>query len=344
MEQVNGIYSPMADFAGGEAFQLEVNRDGINKIYIRFRSNDVRNTWVISLSPNSDAGGVHLYKRECEKEQITPPLFGWQPCAAGDGVSERHATQLVQGVPKLKYHYGPLQEINWDCQPPLSGLNARGRTPRQQGISSSLIVCVIGAHNIPETRAHEFHVVCQVPGKSEIVESTPVPARRDPEFKLKAPVRSWKHGDHLEFTLYAERNIPIGQAELDYEHFRESGFVGEVPVTLLGTDSQEVTMGVCITMPGQSTPGFDVAVRKEHGSKIGIEIAPDLQSNALAVTKILEGGLISQWNGDNPEQQVGIRDKIVDIDGVAGSCRALLMQFARNEPRTMRMRILRSGT
>jgi hypothetical protein len=206
------------------------------------------------------------------------------------------------------------------------------------------MVCVMGVHNIPETRAHEFHVACQVPGKSEVVESTPVPAGPDAEFKLKTPLQSWQHPDHLKFTMYAERNIRIGAAELEYEYFQEAGFVGDIPVKLFGSDSEDVTMSVCITMPGQSTPGIDVDIRKEHGSTYGIEIVPDTRSNALAITKILEGGLFSQWNSDNPEKQVGIRDKIVDIDGVAGSCRALLTQFASNEPRTMRMRILRAGT
>jgi len=348
ISEVNGIYLPTADFAGGEAFQQEVNQNDISKIYIRRRSNGDRETWVISLSPHSDMVGDHLYKRECESdEQITPPLFGWQPCTTRDGVPGRRATQLVQGVPKLKYHYGPLQDINWDCQPPSRGQldrpNARGTRSGQQGISSSLVVCVISATNIPETRAREFHVACQVPGKYEVIESVPVRATTDPDFKLKTPLQSWKHPDHLKFTVYADRNIKIGEAQLDYEYFHEMGFVGDVPVTLFGSDSQEVTLNVCVTMPGQMTPGLDVQIKKERGSKIGIEIAPDSQSNALAITKILEGGLIALWNYDNPDQQVFPRDKITEIDGESGSCRAMLAKFAMDEPRVIRMRIQRAG-
>jgi len=344
MPQVNGIYFPMADFAGGEAFQLEVNQSGINRIYIRRRSNDVRESWIITMSPYSDAGVDHLYKRECEsEEQITPPLFGWMPCTTRDGVLGGRATQLVQGVPKLKYHYGPLRDINWDCQPPSPGQLDR-MSPRQNGISSSLVVCVISVNNIPETRAREFHVACQVPGKSEIIESVSVRASRDPEFKLKTPMHSWKHPDHLQFTLYAERNVKIGVAALDYEYFHESGFVGDVPVTLFGSDSQEVTLSVCVTMPGQLTPGIDVDIRKVHGSKIGIEIAPDSQNNALAIFKILEGGLIAKWNYENPDHQVYVRDKITEIDGERGSCMALLTKFARDEPGRISMRIQRAGT
>jgi hypothetical protein len=347
---VNGIYYPMPDFAGGEAFFLEVNHGGINKIYIRRRSDDVRDTWVITLSPNSDINGDHLYKRVCERalwfgedEQLTPPLFGWTPCTTSDGVAGRLATQLVQGVPKLKYHYGPMQDINWDCQPTGPGQLDR-ITPGQTGVSSSLVVCVLGCSSIPETRAHEFHVTCQVPGKNEIVESVPVPASQNPEFMLKTPLQSWHRPDHLQFTLYAERNIKIGVAALDYEYFHESGFVGDVPVTLFGSDSQEVSMSVCVTMPGQRTPGIDVEIRKQHGSKIGIEIAPDSQMNALIITKILEGGLIAKWNYDNPEQQVGIRDKITEIDGESGSTRALLKRFTSDRPRTIQLRVLRAGT
>ncbi|CAK0856049.1 unnamed protein product [Prorocentrum cordatum] len=268
LPQVNGVYLPTADFAGGEAFQLEVNKDSIKKIYIRCRSDNVRDAWVISMSSNSDVSGGNLYKRECEsEEQITPPLFGWKPCAASDGLPGSLATQVVQGVPKLKYHYGPLEEINWDCQPPSPAQlhkpkATRGMPPRQEGISSSLTVCVIGANNIPSTRAREFHVACQVPGKNQTIESVAVPASQDPEFRLKTPFQSWRRPDDLQFTLYAERDIKIGVASLDYEYFSESGFVGEIPVTLFGNDSQEVTMSVCVALPGQVTPGVDVDIRK----------------------------------------------------------------------------------
>jgi len=352
MSQVNGVYLPMVDFAGGEAFELEVNQRGINKIYIRRRSEDARTSWVITLSPHTDVMGDHLYKRESEtaynEDQCTPPLFGWTACTADDGAPGRRANQLAQGVPKLKYHYGPLQDINWDCQPFPPGYldrpNARGTRPGQQGFSSSLVVCVIGAKSIPETRAREFHVACQVPGKHEIIESVPVGASQDPVFKFKIPLQSWKQPDHLQFTLYADRNIKIGAAELDYSYFQDSGFVGEIPVSLFGSDDQEVSLSVCVTMPGQATPGIDVQIRKDHGSKMGIEVAPDSQSNCLVITKILEGGLFAQWNYENPDQQIGIRDKIVEIEGEAGSVRALLVKFARDEPRVMRMRIQRAGT
>jgi len=346
LPEANGVYLPMQDFAGAEAFQLQVNKGGFNKIYIRRRADEVH-TWVISTSPYSDASGDHLYKRECDsRDQITPPLFCWTPCTTSDGVPGGRATKLLQGSPKLKYHYGPLSDINWDCEPPQPGQSdeSRGRPPRPTGVSSSLVVCVIGANNIPSTRAREFHVACQVPGKNQTIESVAVPAGQDPEFRLKTPFQSWRRPDDLQFTLYAERDIKIGVASLDYEYFSESGFVGEIPVTLFGSDSQEVTMSVCVALPGQVTPGVDVEIRKDHGSKIGIEIAPDTQSSALTVTKILEGGLISQWNYDNPDQQVRTRDKITEIDGIRGSCLTLLAKFADDEPRTIRMRTQRAGT
>lgn len=348
--EVNGVYVPCEDVFGGEAFQLQVNANGMTKIYIRRRSNGMRYCWVISTSLTMEVCSGHLYTRECnDEEHITPPLFGWTPCTTRDGVPGHRAAQLGQGVPKLKYHYGPLEDINWDCLPPsreqLDRLtNARGARSGQQGVSSSLVVCVIGANNIPETRAREFHVACQVPGKNEIIESVPVRACPNPEFKLKSPLQSWEHPDPLRITLYADRNIKIGAAELDYEYFQEVGFCGQVPVTLFGSESQEGTMTVCVTMPGQATPGFDIQIRKEHGSKIGIEIAPDSLTNSLSVIQILEGGLIAQWNYDNPDFRVLTRDKITEIDGESGSCRAMLAKFALDVPRTIHMRIQRAGT
>jgi len=346
LPEANGVYLPMQDFAGAEAFQLQVNKGGFNKIYIRRRADEVH-TWVISTSPYSDASGDHLYKRECDsRDQITPPLFCWTPCTTSDGVPGGRATKLLQGSPKLKYHYGPLSDINWDCEPPQPGQSdeSHGRPPRPTGVSSSLVVCAIGANNLPLTRARQFHVACQVPGKHEIIESVPVPACQDPEFKLKTPLQSWKRPDSLQFTLFAERNIKIGAAELQYEYFAESGFVGELPVTLFGSDSQEVTLDVCVTMPGQPTPGIDVEIQMTGNSKIGIEIAPDTMNNCLVVNSILEAGLIAQWNYDNPDQTIRIRDKIVEIDGASGSCRAMLMKLTREEPRSITMRVQRAGT
>jgi hypothetical protein len=350
---VNGVYVPMEDFAGGEAFQQEVNKNGVSNIYIRRRSEDSRHSWVITKSPLAD--GDHLYKRDCGsergiEEQITPPLFGWMPCTQVTTSPRASPTspRIVQGMPKLKYHFGPLKEINWDCQPPAPGkldrLSARGMRPGQQGVSSSLVVSVIGANSIPQTRAREFHVACQALGKNEMIESVLVRAEQDPKFRLKTPLYSWKPPDDVQFTLYADRHIKIGEAVLEYQYFHEEGFVGDVPVTLLGSDDQDVSISVCVTVPGQLTPSIDVGIRKVHGSKIGIEVAPDSQSNALAITKILAGGLIDQWNYDNPDQLVGIRDKIIQIDGERGSCMAMLAKFARDEPRVIEMRIQKDGT
>jgi len=292
--------------------------------------------WVITLSPDRDTSGEHLYKRsEVKQDQVFPPLFGWEPCTAVEGVPGSRAAKLSQGQPKLEYHYGPVETGPGAMSP-------WEEWDQQDDTSSSLVVCIIGANNIPDSHASKFHCTVQVPDKNEVIESSQVQNSTDPVWKFKSPMQSWNHPDSLQFTVFANSNIKIGTARLDYAAFRERGFVGKVPLKLFGSDDPNATVNVCVTMPGQLTPGIHVELKTGRGAKIGIEVA--IESNtSLSIVQIAKGGLVDLWNGDYPEQRVNRRDIITEIDGTRGTCYDLLSKLAvKSEPRTIQMKVQRN--
>jgi len=292
--------------------------------------------WVITLSPDRDTSGEHLYKRsEVKTNQVFPPLFGWEPCTTAEGVPGNRAAKLSQGQPKLEYHHGPV-ETGPGAMSPWEEWDQQGDT------SSSLVVCVISANNIPDSHASKFHCSVQVPDKNEMIESSQVQNSTDPVWKFKSPLLSWNPPDCLQFTVFANSNIKIGEARLDYAAFREKGFVGKVPMKLFGSDDPNATVNVCVTMPGQLTPGVDVELKTGRGAKIGIEVAMEANTS-LSIVQIAKGGLVDLWNGAHPEQRVNLRDIITEIDGTRGTCYDLLSKLAvKAEPRTIRMKVQRN--
>jgi hypothetical protein len=338
LADVNGSYILAREFAGAEMLEKESTEGGIGNIYIRRRAEGMNDEWVITLSPGADDSSKHLYKRsEVKKEQVFPPLFGWVPCTTADGVPGRRVAQLIQGLPKLEYTNAPMENAG----------RARGAMSpweewdQQQDTSSSLEVVVVGANNIPESRASEFHCTVQASGKGEIIESPAVPNSTDPVWRFKSSLKSWRHPDSLEFTLYANRTIKIGEATLHYADFHPRGFIGKLPLSLLGSDDLNATVNICVTMPGPLGPGIDVRLEKGRGEKIGIEVAIE-SSSSLSITRIAQGGLIARWNDDNPDKRINLRDIITEIDGTSGTPYDLLSKLAVSvEPKKIQMKVQR---
>ncbi|CAK0813388.1 unnamed protein product [Prorocentrum cordatum] len=337
LEDVNGVYTLAREFAGAEMFEKDGGGSPLGKVYIRRQAEGMPGDWVITLSADADSvRSEHLYRRtEVRKEQVFPPLLGWKPCTAADGVLERHVDQLSKGLPKLEYH-NVMAERGRGLMSPLEEWD-------QQDTSSSLEVCVVGASNIPDSYASKLHCTFQVPGKDEIMESGAVANSTDPVWRFKAPLKSWRHPDPLQFTVFANSNIKIGETTLDYTAFRETGFVGKLPLSLFGSDDPNATVNVCVTRPGQLIPGVDVVLKKELDAKIGIEVAIESKTS-LSIVKIAEGGLIDRWNGDHPEQRIHLRDIITEIDGTRGTCYDLLSRLAvQDEPRTIQIKVQRAS-
>jgi hypothetical protein len=339
LADVNGIYVLAGEFAGAEMLEKESEESGIGKIYIRRRAEGMNDEWVITLSPGADVGSKHLYRRsDVKKEQVFPPLFGWIPCTTVEGVPGHRVAQLIQGLPKLEYTHSPMESTEKAC----GAMSPWEEWDQQQDTSSSLEVSVIGANNIPESHASEFHCTVRASGKDEIIESPPVTNSTDPVWKFKSSLKSWKHPDNLHFTVYANRKVKIGEATLRYADFHPKGFIGKLPLSLLGSDGPDATVNICVTMPGQLAPGIDVKLEKGHGEKIGIEVAIE-SSSSLSITRIAQEGLIASWNVDHPDKRINLRDVITEIDGTSGTPYDLLSKLAVSlEPKSIQMKVHRN--
>lgn len=339
LKEVNGTYVLAREFGGAEMFEKDGKVSSIGKIYIRRRAEGINTEWVITLSPDADLGSKHLYKRsEVKKEQTFPPLLGWIPCTTDEGVPRPRVAQLTKGLPKLEYKYGPIE----NAEKPCGAMSPWEEWDQEQDTSSSLVVCVIGANNIPESRSSEFHVTVQAAGKDEIIESPSVTNSTDPVWKFKSSLKSWKRPDNLHFTVYANRDIKIAEATLYYVDFQANGFIGKIPLSLVGSDDPDATVNIYVTMPGQVAPDIEVKLEKGRGEKIGIEVAIESISS-LSITQIAQGGLIAKWNDDHPDQRINLRDVITEIDGTRGTPYDLLSKLAvPNEPKSIQMKLQRN--
>jgi len=159
---------------------------------------------------------------------------------------------------------------------------------------------------------------------------------------------SWEQGDSLHFTMYdlnGESETAIGEVTLNYEFFRDEGFVGEVPLNLLrGRSYLDTKLDICVILPGQTPPGIEVELyRGAGGGHLGIEICPESSKDALSIRTIKPGGLIDKWNRENLEQRIKIRDRVIEINGKRGTYQDLIMSLAaEKDSRTIRMSIQRN--
>lgn len=349
---VNGIYHQIADFDNAEMFKKDAGAVGFftqkpEDIYIRRQGVATPNVWVITLSPHPSYGtGHHLYKREkVKKTDTTPPLMGWVACTAADGVSEGRAAELANGLPELEYHNAPpgstVGNLEWSS-------SKRGETFSRGDPTSSLVVSIIGATNLPETDTpvYDTHCACMVPGKADaLIESLAISGSKNPEWMFTSTLERWKPNDDLRFTVYKdgsnkEDDMAIGEITLEYDRFRHKGFVGEVPLKLVDSDNPDAKLNICITMPGQATPCIEIEIEEGQDAKMGIDIAPEWDMGSLSVRKIREGGLVDKWNQDHPAQRVMLRDRIVEIDGKSGTCYDLLSKFTGRTERTRTIKML----
>jgi hypothetical protein len=351
LNEVNGIYHRIADFDNAEMFKKDAGTTGLfthrsDAVYIRRQGAATPNVWVITLSPGPSSGSNDLYKREkVRKTDVTPPLMGWVACTAADGVSAGRAAELANGLPELEYHNAPpdstVGKLGWHS-------SKRGGTSSRGDPTSSLVVSIIGATNLPDsdTPVYHAHCACVVPGNAEaLIESLAASGSKNLEWMFTSPLESWKPNDDLHFTVYRDGShknddIAIGEVTLEYERFRHKGFVGEVPLKLVDSDDLDAKLNICITMPGQAAPCIEVEIKEHPDAKMGIDIAPEWNMGSLSIRKIGEGGLIDKWNQDHPAQRVMLRDRIVEIDGKSGTCYDLLSKFTGRTERTRTIKML----
>jgi len=57
-----------------------------------------------------------------------------------------------------------------------------------------------------------------------------------------------------------------------------------------------------------------LTITKKKGTKIGISLSP--AGSSFLITKILESGMIPDWNMEHPEQEVRKYDRVMDVNGV----------------------------
>lgn len=83
---------------------------------------------------------------------------------------------------------------------------------------------------------------------------------------------------------------------------------------------------------------FVITLDKTDGERIDIRTSITDDGNAVIVTDIHEGGLLSLWNAANPTKEVCVGDRVIEVNGVKNSGIMIEKEFQAN--RLSRLKIL----
>jgi len=275
--------------------------------------------------------------------------MGW--VAWTDGVPKDRADELAKGFPELEYYNFPPGSTEGKELGPIE----RGGSSPRSAPSMNLTVCIIGATNLPDAVhvAYDTYCVCEVRGKTDVIETPPAQGSNNPEWMFTSPLESWEPNDDLHFAVYIDSGVAIGEATLGHDRLRGKGFVGEIPLMLLDSsdnndpdaklsdsNNPDAKLNICITMPGQAAPDIEVELLEEPNATMGIDIAPEWSQGSFSIRKIREGGLVHKWNQAHPDRRVMLRDRVVGVNGKSGSCHDLLSSLTGRPQRTRTTKLL----
>lgn len=339
MDQVNGVYSPARKYLGGEVFFKESK---MGPIFIRrqvFNDDPYdKRHWRITLSAEHDKD--HLYKHmEAAEHHSSPPVLGWEVIGSGEGRYDQVSDGNLGDPPhKLEYYCGPLDKMIFASErekATIEELQVDTTRKADSVKANKLTVVIVSARDLRDadwmTGGSDPYCVCEIRDKPDtMVKTQVINGTSNPVWQFVADIPDYEEGDELYFKVfdqdYGKDDDFLGHCLLDHEHLHPHGFIGEVLLEEAGKGVQ-ARLNLCITLPGQEAPGILVQIDKTEG-KIGMAIAPDTKHDCLSVRKVMDEGLISQWNQENPDKQVIPGDHIVEVQGARGSSQELAKLIA----------------
>mmetsp|Transcript_24026 Transcript_24026/g.71506 ORF Transcript_24026/g.71506 Transcript_24026/m.71506 type:complete len:206 (-) Transcript_24026:226-843(-) len=63
---------------------------------------------------------------------------------------------------------------------------------------------------------------------------------------------------------------------------------------------------------------FKVFLDRRNGQKLGLDVDPDPGHTSLLITGVNQGGLVQQWNVQNPTKALKIGDRLIWVNGISG--------------------------
>jgi len=192
---------------------------------------------------------------------------------------------------------------------------------------------IMSASNFPLITGLKPYCSCEILGRARTrIETPPKEGCCNPEWNTVSEVPSFREGNELLFRVHSKDKF-LGQAILRHGDLFPSGFIGDVPLespSAASPDASQALLSLCVTLPNHEMPGIRLRIDKDAG-QIGMHIVPEMQKDALSIRKIIEGGLVQQWNAENPMRQIKRCDRIVEVNGQRGTCRDLLTELAESK-------------
>jgi hypothetical protein len=87
---------------------------------------------------------------------------------------------------------------------------------------------------------------------------------------------------------------------------------------------------------------FEITLTKNGNGKLGVKLGVDLahDGDSLKIKSITKGGLISQWNQENKDNEVRPFDRIIEVNQVRGD-QGKLKKVLMSDEKTLTMLIRR---
>eukprot|EP00929_Paragymnodinium_shiwhaense_P002061 TRINITY_DN102268_c0_g1_i1.p1 TRINITY_DN102268_c0_g1~~TRINITY_DN102268_c0_g1_i1.p1 ORF type:complete len:873 (+),score=383.49 TRINITY_DN102268_c0_g1_i1:80-2698(+) len=127
-----------------------------------------------------------------------------------------------------------------------------------------------------------------------------------------------------------EQNHPLGTVISVVKDIVPSSQMPTGDTVITPAATQPAYHGMGWTLKGRKDGVFTVSVDKTPGSQLGFLSRVD--SDAIVVEGVKDTGLLSEWNKDNPTEQVKVGDKIVEINGVRGSGEQMSLEVPKTGP------------
>jgi len=81
---------------------------------------------------------------------------------------------------------------------------------------------------------------------------------------------------------------------------------------------------------------FTIVLQKAPGSKLGVDV--DHQDGMTLLVDAVTGGLMEAWNSANPEKQVKVGDRIVEVNGCCGDVWQIVEECKKTQELVMNVR------
>eukprot|EP00927_Polykrikos_kofoidii_P052351 TRINITY_DN46143_c0_g1_i1.p1 TRINITY_DN46143_c0_g1~~TRINITY_DN46143_c0_g1_i1.p1 ORF type:complete len:244 (-),score=54.03 TRINITY_DN46143_c0_g1_i1:58-789(-) len=90
----------------------------------------------------------------------------------------------------------------------------------------------------------------------------------------------------------------------------------------------------------KSQTWFGITIDRTVGDeKLGVDVDLDHPNEATLLINAVTGGLVGRWNEEHPEQQVGVADRVVEINGLSGNRLQLVEECKQRKKLHIRIQV-----